>query len=169
MLCDGLGHGPLAARASEQAVSTFRSAASATTDPQVIMGAMHRALAGTRGAAAAVAAIDLNTGRVAYCGVGNISAFVVADERRSTLLSVPGIVGHHLPRLRVFDGDLPPGASLVLHSDGLTERWSPAAMPGVFEQSSTVIAAQLMREAGVRKDDASTVVVKHPVALGVGR
>ena len=157
MLCDGLGHGPLAARASEQAVADFHRATGA--DPVEILGGLHRALAGTRGGAVAVAAIDLRARRVRYCGVGNISGFVVTGERRSSLLSAPGIVGHHLPRLRAFDADLPEDARIVLHSDGLTERWNPASMPGLFQSSGTVIAAHLLREAGVRRDDASVVVI----------
>jgi serine/threonine protein phosphatase PrpC len=158
MLCDGLGHGPLAARASEQAVAAFHRTASA--DPKELITALHRALSGTRGGAAAVARIEPGEQRVSYCGVGNISGFVVADNRRNTLLSAPGIVGHHLPRLRSFDVALPEDASLVLHSDGLTERWDVTAMPGLFRRSSTVIAAHLLREAAVHRDDASVVVVK---------
>ena len=164
MLCDGLGHGPLAARASEQAVVAFRR--STSTDPKELLTALHRALSGTRGGAAAVSRIDPRERRVSYCGVGNISGFVVADDRRSSLLSAPGIVGHHLPRLRVFDAEMPEGASLVLHSDGLTERWDVGAMPGLFQRSSTMIAAHLLREAGVRRDDASVVVAKSVGAAG---
>jgi anti-sigma regulatory factor (Ser/Thr protein kinase) len=164
MLCDGLGHGPLAARASEQAVADFHRAPGA--DPVEILAGLHRAMAGTRGGAVAVAAIDLAARRVRYCGVGNISGFVVAEERRSSLLSAPGIVGHHLPRLRAFDADLPDGARIVLHSDGLTERWNPSSMPGLFQSSGTVIAAHLLREAGVRRDDASVVVIDAAAAGG---
>lgn len=166
MLCDGLGHGPLAARASVQAVSAFRRGPA--DEPTEIVRTLHRALAGTRGGALAVARIDRRARRVSFCGVGNISAFIVADRGRSSLLSAPGIVGHHLPRLRGFEADLPPGASLVLHSDGLTERWDPSAMAGLFGHSSTVIAAQLLREAGVRRDDANVVVVKPASAAAAG-
>ena len=158
MLCDGLGHGPLAALASEQAVAAFHR--SASEDPKELLTVLHRALAGTRGGAAAVARIDPYERCVSYCGVGNISGFVVADDRRNTLLSAPGIVGHHLPKLRAFDVPLPEEASLVLHSDGLTERWNPAAMPGLFQRSSTIVAGHLLREAAVRRDDASVVAVK---------
>lgn len=165
MLCDGLGHGPLAARASEQAVAAFHRAAQG--DPVEILRVLHQALAGTRGGAVAVAAVDPAARRVRYCGVGNISGFVVAAGRRNTLLSAPGIVGHHLPKLRAFEAAWPVDAALVLHSDGLTERWSPDAMPGLFRRSSTVIAAHLLREAGVRRDDASAVVVStFDTALG---
>lgn len=160
MLCDGLGHGPLASRASEQALAAFHR--TTAQDPKDVIAELHRALAGTRGGAVAVAWIDWRRRRIDFCGIGNVSAFVVADGTRSTLLSAPGIVGHHLPRLRGHETTLPPGASVVFHSDGLTERWSPAAMPGLFTASSTVIAAHLLREAGVRRDDASVVVVKDP-------
>ena len=164
MLCDGLGHGPLAARASELATAAFHRSASA--DPQELVVMLHAALAGTRGGALGVARVDLRERRVSYCGVGNISGFLVADDHRSTLLSMPGIVGHHLPRLRTFDAEFPERASLVLHSDGLTERWRPSTLPGLFEHSSTIIAGHLLREAGVRKDDASIVVLKDPGPLG---
>jgi len=166
MLCDGLGHGPLAARASAHAVAAFRRAPA--TEPTEIVRVLHQAMAGTRGGALAVARIDPRERRVSYCGVGNISAFIVAGGVRGSLLSAPGIVGHHLPRLRGFEAALPPGASLVMHSDGLTERWDPAALAGLFSHSSTVIAAQLLREAGVRRDDANVVVVKAGELAEVG-
>ncbi|MBS2532639.1 ATP-binding protein [Catenulispora sp. NF23] len=164
MLCDGLGHGPLAARASGQAVAVLHRGTA--EDPKDIINEFHHALAGTRGGAVAVARIDWHRRRIDFCGIGNVSAFVVADDARSSLLSSPGIVGHHLPRLRGHEAALPPGASVVFHSDGLTERWSPAAMPGLFAASSTLIAAHLLREAGVRRDDASVLVVKDPAAPG---
>ena len=166
MLCDGLGHGPLAARASGKALAAFHR--STAQDPTEIIAELHRALAGTRGGAVAVARIDAQRRRIAFCGIGNVSAFIVAGDTRSTLLSAPGIVGHHLPRLRGHEAALPPGASVILHSDGLTERWSPAAMPSLFAASSTLIAAHLMREAGIRRDDASVVVIKAPAAPGTG-
>lgn len=166
MLCDGLGHGPLAALAGEQAVGAFHRTPS--DDPKEILAALHQALAGTRGGAVAVAAIDPRARSVRYCGVGNISGFVVADGRRNTLLSAPGIVGHHLPRLRSFDAELPENAAMIMHSDGLTERWDPRTLPGLFRQSSTIIAAHLLREAGVRKDDASAVVVTGSDAAAGG-
>jgi hypothetical protein len=105
--------------------------------------------------------------RLNHCGVGNIRGFAAADNRRNTLLSAPGIVGHHLPGLRAFDAALPEDASLVLHSDGLSERRDVTAMPGLFQRSSTVIAAHLLREAGVRGDDASVVVAKGVAAAEV--
>ena len=158
MLCDGLGHGPLAAAASAKARAAFHR--SRAGQPQEILREMHAALAGSRGGAAAVARIEPATKTILYCGVGNISGFVVTPEARSALLSAPGIVGHLLPRLRVFEQPLPEGSALIMHSDGLTERWSPKTLPGLLRHGPAVIAGQLLREAGVRRDDASVVVAK---------
>ncbi|MET7391445.1 ATP-binding protein [Streptomyces sp. NPDC005529] len=158
MMCDGLGHGPLAARASQAAVHAFHDTDS--TDPEGIMQAMHRALRGTRGGAAAVVRIEPAAGRVRYCGIGNISGFLISHDARKSLLSVPGIVGANVRRLRTFEEPLPAAGALVMHSDGLTERWDPAALPGLLQHAPLVVAGQLMREAAVRRDDASVLVVK---------
>ncbi|MEU3464010.1 ATP-binding SpoIIE family protein phosphatase [Streptomyces sp. NPDC006733] len=158
MLCDGLGHGPLAALVAAKAIAAFR--ATSARHPEAIIRDLHLALRGTRGGAVAVARIEPDAGRVLLCGVGNVSGFVITPEHRTTLMSTPGIVGHQMRTLRTFEQPLPPGAALVLHSDGLTERWSPESMPGLLQHSPTVIAGQLLREAAVRRDDAGIVVAK---------
>lgn len=158
MLCDGLGHGPLAARASQAAVRAFH--ASRDLSPEGILGAVHLALRGTRGGAVAVARIEPAAGRVRYCGIGNVSGFLVSDDGRRALLSAPGIVGAHMRRLRTFEEPLQPHSALVMHSDGLTERWDHGSMPGLLRHAPLVMAGQLLREAGVRRDDASVVVIK---------
>ncbi|MGW8331236.1 ATP-binding SpoIIE family protein phosphatase [Streptomyces sp. NPDC055897] len=158
MLCDGLGHGPLAARASEAAVKAFET--TSESSPEGVLGAVHRALQGTRGGAVAVARIEPDAGRLLYCGIGNVSGFLVGDDGRKALLSAPGIVGAHMRRLRTFEEALPERGALVMHSDGLTERWDHTALPGLLHHTPLVMAGQLLREAAVRRDDASVVVVK---------
>ncbi|MEU2461322.1 ATP-binding SpoIIE family protein phosphatase [Streptomyces sp. NPDC012473] len=160
MFCDGLGHGPLAHRASQTAVAAFRDSRSQT--PEGVLTDMHKALRGSRGGAVAVVRVEPLTRSVHFCGVGNVSTFVVdadTDERRA-LLSSPGIVGHQLPTLRTVRQELPRHGGVVMHSDGLTERWQPAALPGFLSHTPLVAAAQLLREAGIRRDDAGVAVLK---------
>ncbi|MFJ8493189.1 ATP-binding protein [Streptomyces sp. NPDC094038] len=159
LMCDGLGHGPLAARVASTALEAFRGTTS--HDPEGVLTAVHRALHGSRGGAVAVARVDGTTGRLTYCGVGNISGFLIGHGSRRALLSAPGIVGHQMRRLRTFEESLSPEDALVMHSDGLTERWDPAALPGLLRHSPAVMAGQLLREAGVRRDDAGVVVVRN--------
>ncbi|MFJ4834649.1 ATP-binding SpoIIE family protein phosphatase [Streptomyces sp. NPDC088747] len=158
MLCDGLGHGPLAARASHAAVKAFH--ATRDLSPEGVLTAVHLALRGTRGGAVAVARIEPAAGRLLYCGIGNVSGFLLGDDGRRALLSAPGIVGAHMRRLRTFEEPLPDHGALVMHSDGLTERWDHRTLPGLLNHSPLVMAGQLLREAGVRRDDAGVVVVK---------
>ncbi|MFE7071563.1 ATP-binding SpoIIE family protein phosphatase [Streptomyces sp. NPDC057620] len=158
MLCDGLGHGPLAARASQAAVKAFQE--TRDLSPAGALDAIHLALRGTRGGAVAVARIEPAAGRVLYCGIGNVSGFLLGDDGRKALLSAPGIVGAQMRRLRTFEQALPAHGALVMHSDGLTERWDHGTLPGLMSHTPLVMAGQLLREAGVRRDDASVVVIK---------
>ncbi|MFH8255353.1 ATP-binding SpoIIE family protein phosphatase [Streptomyces roseolus] len=158
MMCDGLGHGPLAALASERARAAFRT--HAQRSPLDIMRALHEELKGTRGAAVTVARADFARGTVESCGVGNVSGCVVSGGKRSALLSLPGIVGHHRQPSRSFQTPLDPDGVLVLHTDGLSDRWSPHDFPGLFGRRPATIAAQILGQAGVRRDDAGIVVVR---------
>ncbi|MGW3302533.1 ATP-binding protein [Streptomyces rubiginosohelvolus] len=158
MLCDGLGHGPLAARAADAAVTEFRR--SADRHPEGLLRRIHAALRSTRGGAVAVARIEPARERVLYCGIGNVSGVLLGPGSRKGLLSAPGIVGQQMRSLRTFELPLPPGGALVMHSDGLTDRWKADELPGLLRHTPAVIAGQLVREAGVRHDDAGIVVVK---------
>ncbi|XIG73407.1 serine/threonine protein kinase [Streptomyces sp. SGAir0957] len=160
LMCDGLGHGPLAARVGERARQVFRQ--STAEHPSDLLRQLHEGLRGTRGAALAVARLDPRAGRVDLCGVGNISAFMVEESRRSALLSHPGIVGAQIPTVRTYSADLKPDTALVMHSDGLHQRWSPADLPGLLRRHPAVIAGQILNQAGLRRDDAGIVVVPVP-------
>ncbi|MFG2635446.1 ATP-binding SpoIIE family protein phosphatase [Streptomyces sp. NPDC048362] len=159
MMCDGLGHGPLAARVADRAREAFRD--SRNTSPTAVLEDLHRGLRGTRGAAAAIAFVDFAGRRVQLSGAGNITGLVGTGDTRTGLLSLPGIVGVQLPRPRAFEAAFPPGAALVMHSDGLSDRWKPADFPGLFTQDPAVAAAQLLNQAAVRRDDAGIVVALH--------
>lgn len=161
MLADGLGHGPLAADASVEAMSVFHE--SATLDPAAMLQAMHERLRATRGAAVAVAVIDPGFRQLTFAGIGNVSAFVHDGERRHAALSQPGIVGHNAQPAQPVDLALNPDAVVVMHSDGLRDRWSLRDLPGLDRRSATVIAATLLREVGNRPDDASILVVRRRV------
>lgn len=159
LVADGLGHGPLAATASQEAVAAFH--ALTIDDPGEVLAAIHQRIRHTRGAAVAVAAVEAGFERVTLAGVGNISAFVQYADRRQAMLSSPGIVGHKMPTVRLLSMDLDEDAMIVLHSDGLTERWNLDDVAGLRRRSSTVIAATLLRDAATRRDDASVLVARR--------
>lgn len=155
---DGLGHGPLAARAANQATRIFRE--SAEESPRALMTALHAGLTGTRGAAAAVGHLDQAARRLHYTGVGNIAGRLVGAGRARGLLTFPGIVGHNAHTIKEMAYDLEPGSWVVMHSDGLSDKWSPDDTPGLLDRSPLVVAATLMRDAAVHRDDASILVAR---------
>ncbi|MEA5365347.1 ATP-binding SpoIIE family protein phosphatase [Amycolatopsis sp., V23-08] len=158
MMCDGSGHGPLAAAASRAAADIF--CARATDRPEAVVKQIHEGLRRTRGGAVAVADVDVAAGSVRFAGLGNIAGSVVAGGRKQGMISAPGVAGHQARTIRAFDYELPPGATVVLHSDGLTERWSVDGRDRLFAATPLAIAAALLRDAGVRNDDAGVLVGK---------
>lgn len=158
MVCDGLGHGPLAAAASQAAYGAF--VAAPPEPPAKVVQHLNVALAHTRGAALAVAELDFAAARVTLCGLGNISASTVTGMERRGLISMPGIAGHHRSGTREFSYPFPPGAVLVMHSDGVSNRWSLEGYPGLAECSPLLIAATVLRDAGTRRDDACVLAAK---------
>jgi anti-sigma regulatory factor (Ser/Thr protein kinase) len=155
LLCDGLGHGSLAALAAQAVVLAFLNAPEAA--PKTVIEHIHRATAHTRGSVVGVAELDGAAGRVRYSGIGNVAATVGA-ERRRVMVSLPGIVGQQVRDIREFDYPLDPHGFVVLHSDGLTDRWALADYPGLATREPLLIAATLMRDASKRRDDAAVVV-----------
>jgi anti-sigma regulatory factor (Ser/Thr protein kinase) len=160
MLCDGLGHGRLAEAAARAAVRGFENAPAAP--PAVVVEALHRALGHTRGAAVAVAELDADAGTLRYAGLGNISGTLLTGEGRRGLVSLPGIAGHQRRAVREYEYPWTPGAVLVMHSDGVVDRWSLADYPGLLTRSPQVVAATVLRDAGTRRDDAGVLVARLP-------
>ncbi|MEV6691054.1 SpoIIE family protein phosphatase [Micromonospora sp. NPDC051196] len=159
LVTDGLGHGPLAAAATDAALAAFRAASASS--PAEVVSHLHRALSHTRGAALAVAEPDPAAGLLRYAGLGNISGVVATgDGRQRGLVSLPGIAGHQRPTIRQYDYPFDAGSLLVMHSDGVVDRWRLADYPGLTGRSPLVVAATLLRDAGVRRDDAGVLVAR---------
>lgn len=156
VLCDGLGHGPLAAAAAREAIAAVSG--SPASEPAAHLERAHRRMAGTRGGALAIVGIEGSN--AAFAGLGNIAGWILAGDTRTALVSTPGIAGHQARGLRQQECTLPAGAAVVLHSDGLTSRWDARSLPGLAGQDALVMAAALLGDAAVRRDDASVLVLK---------
>ena len=157
LVADGLGHGPLAAEAATRAGAVFVEAP--FDDAAVLIERAHRALAGTRGAALAVARIGAG---VRYTGVGNISGVLAGGERSRGLASQNGTVGLEMRKVLSFDYEWPSRGLLVMHSDGISNRWLLDSYPGLAQRHPAVVAGVLWRDFGRGRDDATIVVVGGP-------
>ena len=163
VFCDGLGHGPLAAAAAAAALAAVlsepasQSASESATEPAALLERAHRRMSGTRGGAVAI--VQVSGQRARFAGLGNVAAFILSAGSRKSMLSVPGIAGYQARAFRQFEYEVPPGAAVILHSDGLSSRWEVAAVPGVETKDPLLVAAVLLAEAGIHRDDAGVLVL----------
>ena len=155
MVVDGLGHGPLAADAALAAVRVFEHSEGG---PVELIEKMHRALRATRGAAVAIAQVEPERGKVRYCGVGNIVGLSMADGKNQHMVSMNGIVGGQAIRTREFEYDWHAESLLVMHSDGISSRWSLSHSPGILTRQPSMIGASIFRDMRRVSDDATIVV-----------
>jgi anti-sigma regulatory factor (Ser/Thr protein kinase) len=157
LVADGLGHGPLAAEAADRAAEVFD--AEAFEPPGRFVERAHRARVATRGAAMAAAHVARNA-VVRYAGVGNIAGTVVTSSQSRGLFSQNGTVGLQMRAPRQLDYEWPDRALLIMHSDGVSNRWSLGAYEGLIARHPAVVAAVLLRDFGRGRDDATVVVVR---------
>jgi anti-sigma regulatory factor (Ser/Thr protein kinase) len=158
MIADGLGHGPLAAAASREAVRLFQK--SWPGPPVEILPILHAGLRATRGAAIATAAIDPSTQSVVYGGIGNISGFVTDGRGVRRMVSHAGTAGQNARRIQEFSYPFSVPATIVMFSDGLTSSWSPEAHKGLFQLDPLLIAGVLYRDHARGRDDTTVLVWK---------
>ena len=163
LVVDGLGHGPAAAEASLEAVRVFQE--KPHLSPTAMIEAAHAALRHTRGAAVALAEVDIPHQVVRFAGVGNIAgviSFGYAQDRLPSggsrnMVSHNGTVGHRVRKIQEFTYPWPEGALLVIHSDGLATRWSLDRYPGLARRHPSLIAGVLYRDYSRRRDDVTVV------------
>jgi hypothetical protein len=159
LVVDGLGHGAGANEASEAAVKAFERETIGTA-PAHALERMHQALRHTRGAAAAVADISKDSGVVRFSGIGNITGVIsIAGVRRQTV-SNNGTLGHVVSHFREYQYPWGANGILVMHSDGLSARWTLDQYPGVCQRDPSIIAAILYRDFARSRDDATVVVAR---------
>lgn len=156
---DGLGHGPSAADASDAALAALGS--SPAVEPVALLELIDGALTATRGAAATVACIDDEAASVALAGVGNVSGVVYHERDSMTVVPKFGVLGNRsrLADTRSITGPWGPGALLVMHTDGVSEKWRSGGRRRGLRRAPGVVAGRLLRDHARRTDDATTLVV----------
>ncbi|MEP0871326.1 ATP-binding protein/SpoIIE family protein phosphatase [Trichocoleus desertorum AS-A10] len=163
LIADGLGHGPMAAQASLEAVKVFQEAGDRT--PSELMADMHAALRSTRGAAVAIAEVNLQEQRVQYVGVGNIVGSLLATdqpiERSTNMVSHNGTVGCEMRKNQTFTYSWKPKGILIMHSDGLGTKWRLDRYPGLVNQHPSLIAGILYRDFNRGRDDVTVLVARE--------
>lgn len=177
VVADGLGHGPLAAQASQEQVRIFEEMGGGPDiSPARVLRTAHAALRSTRGAAAAVAFVDASRDdgssvsgssdpraalMVRFSGVGNIAASLITSPTQSQgLASHNGTVGHQVSRFPEQVYPLVPPALLLMASDGLLTQWRFDRYPGLLNRHASLIAGVLYRDLNRGRDDVTVLVAR---------
>ncbi|UGQ47293.1 ATP-binding SpoIIE family protein phosphatase [Massilia endophytica] len=158
LVADGLGHGMHAAQASELA------AAVTMQEPRLPAATLiqdaHGALRATRGAAVAVARIDMLHETLSFAGIGNIATYIFDGSDRRQLVSHNGIVGSNMRKVQEFSAAWNADTMLVLHSDGLASRWDLGDYPGLLHCHPALVAGVLFRDGSRHRDDVTVLVLR---------
>jgi anti-sigma regulatory factor (Ser/Thr protein kinase) len=155
---DGLGHGPNASIATDVALDVL---AGHPADLDRYLRHANAEMRNTRGAGIAVCRLDPGRDELRCLSVGNISARLLHAGAQHGITSFNGTLGlrEAPPRVKILTYPWPPGAALVLWSDGLTSRIDLAADARLLAHDPAVVAAVLHRDHARDRDDATVVVV----------
>lgn len=156
MMADGLGHGPAAAEAAQEAVRVFQAAPH--LPPERILSDIHNALVKTRGAAVSVAEILHKKAVLNYAGAGNIAAAISSGGKTKNLVSMNGTVGHTVAKFQQFSYPWENDPLFIMHSDGIATRWSVEQYPGLGTRHPALLAGVLFRDFLRKRDDATVLV-----------
>lgn len=159
LVADGLGHGVMAAEAASLAVRVFQEQIQRSLTE--IVEAMHGAMRHTRGAALAIAKIDLEQQILQFVGVGNITATIQTNAGTIRMVSHNGTVGHELRKIQQFTYPWHQDGTLIMHSDGLGSNWNIERYPGLAMRHPSLIAGVLYRDFNRGRDDVTVLVARE--------
>lgn len=158
VVADGLGHGPDAAKASEEALRLFRK--HQDEKPAAILSTIHAGLAHTRGGAISVARYERDRATLVFTGVGNVAGGVISGAMTKRTVSLAGTAGQAVRRIQEFEYTMRPEDLFVLCSDGIATGWSLDAYPGLGSAYPTLVAGVIYRDFARARDDATVLVVR---------
>ena len=162
IVADGLGHGPEAAKASEEALRLFHR--NQDRPPASILAAIHAGLSHTRGGAVSVARYERDRKTVALAGIGNVLGAVVSGTATKRTVSLAGTAGHAARRIQEFEYPMRQDDLFVLCSDGIATGWSLDAFPGIAGAHPALVAGLIYRDFARVRDDATVLVVRDAAA-----
>ncbi|MCJ2019989.1 SpoIIE family protein phosphatase [Methylobacterium sp. E-065] len=162
IVADGLGHGPEAAKASEEAMRIFRRHQDAP--PGTILSAVHAGLTHTRGGAVSVARYDRDRANLSLAGIGNVGGAIVSGMATKRTVSLAGTAGHAARRIQEFEYPMRPNDLFVLCSDGIATGFSIDGYPGLARAHPTLVAGVVYRDFARARDDATVLVVRGDAA-----
>lgn len=160
-VADGLGHGPAAREAAQVATRWLQQTQSERIEDAVLTAHEHSAT--TRGATLGIVDLDLRTQIVSATTIGNIRVGIYQSSGRVwSPCGTDAVLGHGRGSfhgkldVRIEKFQLPPGAQILLFSDGLSNQ---LRLPFQRQPSIEELAAQLFASFVVSSDDATLLAL----------
>jgi negative regulator of sigma-B (phosphoserine phosphatase) len=158
---DGLGHGDPAAEAAETAASALKQYAA--EPPARLLERCHETLRKTRGVVATLVWFDLQRGRLAWAGIGNVEGRLLrAAPQQGWSADSPtlfgGVLGWALPTIKLTEVDLGAGDMVVLATDGVQADFGSSLAGGLSAQEQ---AERIFASHARGTDDALVVAVRY--------
>src|SRR5437667_8893216 len=152
---DGLGHGPEARQASNQAIEALSRKRETSLD-QIVMD-LNQELAGTRGCAMSIMRFNKNDRILECASLGDVHCHLYHFRAAHFFTATPLVLGTgHFPkqRTRTEKTTAAPGSVLVMFTDGLKSRTSLKGQLDVLRQPVIAIAQHLLENHSRPDDDA---------------
>jgi len=159
MLADGLGHGPEANIAVNEAAAAFK--VFPDTSPTETLRFIHSTIKKTRGAVITVVNFDHATKNWTIAGIGNIASRFSGPVNFKNNMSYNGIVGHNIPGSmndQTYSGE--EFNQVMLCSDGIKTRIEMSKYPMMYKYDAAILAAAIYKDHARRTDDMSVLIAK---------
>ena len=157
-IIDVLGHGDQAHELT-LVIDNFLARYGAS-DVASVMLRLHKHLKGTRGAVGSLCFIDKASGKLDFVGIGNtgVRCFGKTEAR---FVSQHGVLGQNMRSPRLQTLGLQSGDTVVLYTDGVSDRFSLEDYPGIMHHSPQTVANNIVARFGKAYDDATCLAVRY--------
>jgi serine phosphatase RsbU (regulator of sigma subunit) len=151
---DGVGHGEEANRAARRAIAFLTNCRQPGLE--TLIQGCHRELRGTRGVVISLALVNKGNSTLSHAGIGNIESLIITENNRTVhLISMNGVIGHNLRKVKEFQYPYHPGDTMVMFSDGISSRFDMAEFLPLVDLPA--VAQRILEKYG--KDDDATVLL----------
>lgn len=157
-IIDVLGHGPNANILSLEIEKFLQE--NWTNNVTETLLKLHENCKGSLGAAAGLAVLEVKTGELSYCGVGN-TVIRVLGQRSRRLYSTDGVIGSRMRSPVEQKLYLGPSDLLLLYTDGIKDRFELSDYPQILSESPSSIARNIVRRFEKVYDDATCIVLRY--------
>ncbi len=156
-IVDAVGHGRSAHRVATKVETILRS--EYTDDLAALVQSLHRQLKGGPGAVIMAGAIDTESLDFTFVHIGDAHGKVFGPRRRS-LIGQAGMLGHAIRTPNIRREALSAGETLVLCTDGVSERYDLNEIQGHRTIPVDALARRIVEQFGKDHDDATCLVVR---------